>query len=219
MRTVALAGSVLALGLLAGSASTRAAIVLDQSFLTGPPDGVQARIGVLPQIGAYRPYQSFTVGVAGTLDSVEVYIDKDGDPTEDVILEIVPGADPAGMALASAVIASAQVPLVVGPLLVDLSAAGLAVAVGDSLAFRLSSLQDFSGNLNEYRAMGNGLGGYAAGTGGHLYPAQGSGPRDWDFYFRTFVDAGVPPIPEPGQIALLGLGFAGIAGARLRRRR
>jgi hypothetical protein len=201
------------LAVLLSPVAANADLILDQSFETGPIS-IAARVGTLSST-VYDVFQSFTVGITGQLDSIDIFVDFDGVPTENMIVEILLGSNPAGTALISSVLAPASIPSNPSFISVDLSAAAFGVVAGDFLGFRLSSLQNFTGNLNEYRAWGNPSGGYAGGAGTHV---RNGVPQDraWDFYFRTYVNT--VSVPEPGTLALFGIGLLGMGLSRRRKK-
>lgn len=197
---------------LAAMSGAQAAPVLDQSFVPGPL-GIQARAGVIGSVVEYKVFQSFSVGISGVLTSVDVYVESNGTPAQNLVLDVVSTADPLGSALASMSIAPSGVPAAGGFLSFDLSAANLAVLAGDLLSIRLSSAQDFTGNVNEYVAIGDSAGGYAGGQGQHWSSLGGFNTPGWDFYFKTWVDDAGGQVPEPSALllAMVALGAAGAA--------
>lgn len=200
---------------LAAMAGAQAAPVIDQSFVPGPL-GIQARAGVIGATVEYKVFQSFSVGISGVLTGVDVYVESNGTPAQNLVLDVVSTADPLGTALASMSVAPSGVSGAGGFVSFDLSAANLAVLAGDLLSIRLSSAQDFSGNVNEYFAIGNQVGGYAGGQGQHWNSSSGFNSPGWDFYFKTWVDDAGGQVPEPSAL-LLAIAALGAAGAARRR--
>lgn len=212
--------SGLALSLsLAGSAS--AAVVLDQATIpqTGhiPSAGsVGWAIGGGQVIG-----QTFTVGVAGYLDTVSLGLENWYGSNSDSKLEILNASN---VVLFATHIASAQLPVfdfagidASQALSVSVRDAHIQVAAGDVLMLKLSG-EPGAGFRPVWRASNaNGLISYA---GGQAYTFNGAGggpfPIMNEFAFRTYVDdmAG-SAVPEPGAWAMLLVGF-GVLGSGLR---
>lgn len=199
MRTVSTA-LILALTLTAG---IRADVVLDQQH-TFTSSIANSTNGDVSQVG-----QTFTVGVAGTLDHIDVLMFRLGgifDPTGDPVMRVysVTGGFPSGSPLATTTIPELLVPLNNAAMVsFDLSSAGIAVNPGNILAFSITAasgvgpyfLLTDQGQSIEY------AGGQAVisfgGPWQFLSPPQDHG-------FRTFVNA----VPEPSAAA--GLLLAGL---------
>lgn len=159
--------------------------------------------------------QTFTVGKSGILDRIEVAVAStsaysNNDITLDLFGMPLDLTAPLPVPLASAFVARSKLPttptLSLSELTAfDLSAANLAVHVGDVYAFSVHS--DNIGTNPSGSA-------YAGGVGYAFFDGLGFQPYA-DLGFRTYVDSAVP---EAGTWALMIGGF-GLAGAALRPRR
>lgn len=192
------------------SGPARATIMLDQAH-TGPLSA-GSFVGNGTSFGLA---QSFTVGLAGILDSVEVPVDG-GAPTTLRILATASGAPIGGAAGSTVLATSSSVTSVAGLHTFDLSAAALAVAVGDVLAIELIGTGFWRVSLGDAYAAGSS---YSFDTG-VISPVP---VNNWtiapgvDGLIRTFVQ--VPMIPEPSALALFAAGLAGLGVAARRRKR
>ncbi|MEM9420690.1 MAG: PEP-CTERM sorting domain-containing protein [Planctomycetota bacterium] len=177
-------------------------------------------------------YQTFTVGLGGTLASVELQAQQDFDtPTDDLVVSIL--ATSGGTPDPATVLGSVSVPPGAVPpadfsnvpfFSVDLSGLGIAVTPGEQLAIRLSQAsadsryfwyeaEDF---VEEEEGTPPPSGFYAGGAsfvGSDLASIPFVNTRV-DVGFRTFVEPVV--IPEPTSAGLLSMLFL---GAYARRRR
>ncbi len=215
--------------------SALGAVIVDQQALVGPPTmgRVSAIIGNLnppppnPRIVNSVLGQTVTAGVTGILKTVEiqgpfsgslagsaVFSLFDGDLTSGGTLLGTRSVDLASIALANSQFVSA----------IDVSSFGLGVTPGSIFSFSLSYLGPANGNagvtignLTGFTPMGQPIfafNQYAAGTGFQSGNGNPLRPAAWDLGFRTYVDA----IPEPGNWALMIVGF-GLIGSAMRRRR
>jgi hypothetical protein len=188
-----------------------AAPILDQE--NPLPGSSNPRVGVV--FGStYDVAQVFEVGVTGTLTSVQVYMDKGGDPTENVTLDVrttTAGVPDTGGILGSATVLPAAFSVAGAYVEFDLTGSNIAVNAGDKLAFVVSSAQDFINNINQYGAWSDFGGNYLQGDSFHGDVDAGTaGLSGWDIIFRTYVE----PIPEPATFTLGSLGLLGIIGRR-----
>lgn len=201
-----LATILLAAGLLAAPAR---AAVLDQQY-DFSSSVANTTNGNLGEVG-----QTFTVGIAGTLDQIDVRMFRLSgifDPTGDPILSIysTSGGLPTGSPLATATVPEASVPLnpVGTPAFVsfDVSAAGLLVNPGDVLAFAIRTTSEVGpywlitdqGQPIEY-AGGAAVSRFPPGAWSAMSPPQ-------DHAFQTWVT----PVPEPQSFVLLGMGVVAL---------
>ena len=194
-----------------GSKPAYPAPILDQSFITG-----------VGSVSGNAPFsQTFTVGIAGTLSSVEVSIFGVQDMTVDIRPTTSLGVpsvsdDPADQLGRVTVPTRPSFPFLVS---VDLSPFEIAVRQGDVLAIVLQS-----DGVQNWRSAVDGDATYAGGegflkSGTEWKPAGqtfiGSPFSSLDFDFQTFV----APIPEPTTLLLFGTTAAGLGLARWRQRR
>jgi len=150
--------------------------------------------------------QSFTVGVSGILASVsvELYVISDNNYTLSIVPLVGGIPDTTGAPLATL---TQYLPAGTAQYTFDLSAANLAVDVGDELAYWMTG--DFSRWVSTLASND-----YAGGTSFLRFPGATDGsPTDWvalnfDAQFKTAV-----LVPEPGALCLMLLG----AGAFTRR--
>ncbi|MEQ8206647.1 MAG: PEP-CTERM sorting domain-containing protein [Woeseia sp.] len=152
--------------------------------------------------------QTFTVGLAGLFDSIDVQLSALSTLTEARILA-TSGGVPIGGPGGSTVLASSSLISSVGDLFsVDFSAFGLAVNVGDVLAIELIGDAAWLGSAsNPYAGGGDNY--FNANFGAPNWTANGNS----DTNFRTYVD--VPTgVPEPGTLALFGIGLLGMSVSR-----
>lgn len=167
--------------------------------------------GLVSNTSNFGRAQTFTVGLAGLFDSLDVRL-LGGSVTQARILATTNGT-PIGGAGGSTVLATTSLVSSVGNILsFDFSASGLAVNVGDAFAIELIGSGTWSGSPRGTYAGGTA---YFFNSDSRIYNWRASESWDWDF--RTYVD--VPAsVPEPGTLALLGIGLLGMCAARRKSR-
>jgi hypothetical protein len=196
-------------------ATAQAVAILDQEydFQSSVANSTNGNVG---EIG-----QTFTVGIAGTLDHIEVLMFRLGgifDPTGDPILSVYATSAglPTGAPLATATVPEANVPFTTAAFVsFDVNSAAIPVGLGDVLAFAISTTSE----VGPYFLLTHGDTGqpedYAAGTVvSRFLPAGPWSALTQDHGFRTYV----VPVPEPQSLVLLGLGLAAVVAMRRRRR-
>lgn len=148
--------------------------------------------------------QSVTVGLTGQLVGLEIYVSGAGSGTVSLFSG---GAWQGGTALGSDTVTSAAG----GWTYIDLTAENLYFALGDVFSFAPSVSTSLTGSSENAGAYGGGLAVFKDGSS-LLYTGG-----EYDLAFRTYVEAAAA-IPEPGGIALVGLGLGCLAFARKRKK-
>jgi len=150
--------------------------------------------------------QTFTAGVSGTLDSIELSLLEFGSGS-DFTIEILDNSGGnltlapvlGSLSLPESAVGPAPINLVASSItgtLIDLSSLGIDIDSGDALAMRLSSARVLS-NGDFYAANTSNTDPYALGS----FFVDNVVDGNHDVAFKTFV-----VIPEPGSLTLLCLG-------------
>lgn len=147
--------------------------------------------------------QSVTVGMTGQLVGLEIYVSGASSGTVKLFSG---GAWQGGAALGSDTVTSAAG----GWTYIDLTAENLYFTVGDVFSFAPSVSTGLTGSNSNAGAYAGGLAVFNSGS--NLFYTSG----EYDLAFRTYVEA-AGAIPEPGGIALVGLGLGCLAFARKRK--
>lgn len=160
--------------------------------------------------------QTFTVGLSGTLDSIELKARRDA-ATLPLLFELWPtvGGVPTPGALASVLVPASAVPVGYDWISIDLKPYSIGVTAGDVLAI---VLQTSDGEVLDPYIFRQGY-----DPAGLDYPAGSKFRRldggAWedevvlDLAFRSFL------VPEPSTVLLVGAGLAVLAAPRRRRPR
>jgi hypothetical protein len=173
---VSVAAGALLLAALPGLSLADPPGTLDQSQNTGT-----ATIGTTADV-----YQTFTVGITGTLTGVQVYMNGDGSATATVAIQSTTGGNPS---LTDIVSTASVVPAADG--LVDFTfSTGVSVTSGDVLAIRINTGASTA-------AWGSSSDAYVGGQAMWLNGGWQAVPNMADFRFQTFVQTGAVPDSEP----------------------
>lgn len=196
-----------------------AAPTLDQSHLGG---------GTLRDTiyGNRQLAQTFTVGLAGTLDSIELDLYyRRGAPTQAITVDVrgTTNGLPNGATQGFGSVQFDTSVLTTTFMLysIDFSSFSIPVAVGDQLAIVLTSADDYSNAADWHQAYSNPY------PGGRKYNDLGTAgatwdTKDYDAYFQTYVETEVQPgqesgvqvIPAPAGLHLVVVGLAYLARQR-----
>jgi hypothetical protein len=170
--------------------------------------------------------QTFTVGVSGKLDSVDVRVIREQYAHEDLVLSIwTAGSDGLRQDLLGTVSKSPDdfigIPLSLNFQEFDLSALNIAVSEGDTLAIALDSAAVQSFVSPQERYFWNRTVDSTAYDGGNAYGCSKENPQsclefDWDFNLRTHVQ--VVPLPASALLFGSALTVFGWFGRRRKRR-
>jgi hypothetical protein len=183
-------------GLGLAAAFVLAALLPGTALAAGTLDQSMTNTNSTLQTNGYNA-QTFTVGMAGTLDAVDLFVyGLTGSVTMQVAVFALDGSgQPAGLAKTSgsATVTTAQQwnSFALSP--------GLAVAVGDKLAIRFTA----GLGIDYLEEVNNGIGGGDQYAGGQLFAWNGSawfasqGTDAEDVLFKTYVTEGAGRTPDP----------------------
>lgn len=195
------------------SATSTVAILDQESFgPVGVGSGFNANVGFG---GAIDHAQTLTVGASGALEQIDLFLRREDQTTEPLVLDIrtvgsegFPTTDDSGATvLGSIEIPASEVTLDGDWLEIDVSALGIVIEEGETLALVLQSNQNLGNVAAGYSWLGDQEGSY---TGGSSFDRFGAGAwrsvfddstRPADLYFRTFVSP--LAVPEPTAVAML----------------
>lgn len=190
-----------------------AAPILDQSYgIVGSASGPEVRL-------TNTLSQTFTVGISGYLDSIQLWNHPANYPADGLTIEIrtTENGAPTQNILASSFLLSSEVGTSSTNLTgVSFSNNSLYVNDGDLLAIVLSSESALPAYYNWW---GNTFNPYARGEGlqsndnGQTWNEADS--RGFDFHFWTYVNP--VEVSEPSTLAILALGLMGLASRRFKK--
>jgi hypothetical protein len=195
---------------------SRAGSILDQKL--DPTNDANVFAGLSASLPSQRRAQTFTVGISGMLNEVDVFINQLGATSGNLILQIrsttagVPVADPVFL-VQETVAASSVPPMTGGFFAFDVSSANLPVTAGEQLAIVLSA-SGGSSTFNWFGVQGNP---YPSGSAFEEDPPNHGWVLEqpvYDLGFETFVT-----VPEPGSAVIFSLGLLGAAAFRIWLRR
>ncbi len=203
-----------------GVASVLAGPVMATSVLdqVNPPSGVaDEAFG-----GSYsNVQQQFTVGIAGTMTEIDLYL---GTPGSVVDVQIGEGGAPydGNWLTDQTVIVPTPAIMPFGPAMawtsINLESSGIAVNAGDTFVIDLVSPQVSIGAANTLYSGGDLYGQSFDGNGGVTPWFNFDTYTDMSMDFRTYVDPGeASQLPEPGTILLFTAGLGGLLALRRRR--
>jgi hypothetical protein len=213
--------SLVAAALFVGGSANRASAGPVQDQINDPGD----LAGSLLFFTGQNLVQTFTAGVTGKLDEIDVRIGNHNGATEPVILELWTFS---GTTLSTQIggdhsLPASSVPSTPGFVSFDLSASAPSIIAGDHLAILLKT--DSSSAL-AFGWQANLTPSYSAGEG--FFSTDGStlvsffqDPTLVDFGFKTFVDPPSGDVPEPSSLLLtsilVSMFSAGWSSSRLKK--
>ncbi len=233
--------------LAAGASAARAATTVDQSILAVGSPGVSIVYSNLghtqPTPGQFfdvTDLQFVTAGKTGLLAGIDLQLTRNPAASFGQLTLLVArnvaidgGGHPSGTILGAIDVNISALPASGGgPLFsIDTRSLGASFTAGEQFAFALSGAESNPGVFGwafatRATAPGSPLN-FLAYPGGAAYRSvtptgqEGENPfllQGADFGFRTLVDDGVAPVPEPGEWAMMLAGL-GLVGAVTRRRR